>query len=84
MTDTERALKLLQLLEAMDPDIDWAPVPELTPEQTQFVTVLIKQQVSYAMNEGMSLAVEIIRLSPPHLSKDEIADLIESSMNDSK
>jgi hypothetical protein len=84
MTDTERASKLLQLLEAMDPDIDWASVPELTPEQTQLVTVLIEQQVAYAMDEGMALAVELIRLSPPHLSKDEIADLIESSMQDSK
>jgi hypothetical protein len=26
----------------------------------------------------------MIRLSPPHLTKDEIADLIESSMHDSK
>jgi hypothetical protein len=84
MTDTERASKLFQLLEAMGPDIDWASVPELTPEQTQLVAVLIEQQVAYAMDEGMTLAAEMIRLSPPHLSKDEIADLIESSMNDSK
>ena len=84
MTDKEKALKLFQLLEAMDPDIDWVSVPKLTPEQTQLVTVLIEQQVAYAMDEGMALAVEMIRLSPPHLSKDEIADLIESSVNDSK
>jgi hypothetical protein len=84
MTDTERASQLFQLLGSMDPDIDWASVPELTLEQTQLVTVLIEQQVAYAMDEGMALAVEMIRLSPPHLSKDEIADLIESSMHDSK
>ncbi len=84
MTDTERALKLLQLLESTDPSTDWASVPGFTPEQTQLVTVLIKQQVLEAMGEGMTLAVEMIRLSPPHLSKDEIADLIEISMHDSK
>jgi hypothetical protein len=84
MTDTEKALKLFQLLEATDPSIDWASVPDFTPEQTQLVTALIKQQVSEAMDEGMALAVEMIRLSPPHLTKDEIADLIESSMHDSK
>ena len=84
MTDSEKALKLFQLLEATDPNIDWTAVPELTPEQTQLVTVLIEQQVEYAMDEGMALAVEMIRLSPPHLTKDEIANLIESSMHDSK
>lgn len=84
MTDTERSLILFQLLEAMDPNIDWISVPKLTPEQTQLVTVLIEQQVAYAMDEGIALAVEMIRLSPTHLSKDEIANLIESSMNDSK
>lgn len=42
MTDTERALKLLQLLESTDPSTDWASVPDLTPEQTQLVTALIK------------------------------------------
>ncbi len=84
MTDTERALKLLQLLESTDPSTDWASVPGFTPEQTQLVTVLIKQQVLEAMGEGMTLAVEMIRLSLPHLSKDEIADLIEISMHDSK
>ena len=82
MTDTEKALKLLQLLESTDPSTDWASVPGFTPEQTQLVTVLIEQQVSEAMNEGMALAVEVIRLSPPHLAKDEIADLIDSSMHD--
>jgi hypothetical protein len=82
MTDTERALKLFQLLEATNPNIDWTSVPKLTPEQTQLVTALIKQQVLEAMDEGMSLAVEMIRLSPPHLTKDKIADLIESSMHD--
>jgi hypothetical protein len=82
MTDAERALKLFQLLEATDPSIDWTAVPELTPEQTRLVTVLIEQQVEYAMDEGMALAVEMIRLSPPHLTKDEIADLIDSSMHD--
>ena len=45
MTDTERALKLFQLLEATDPSIDWASVPELTPEQTRLVAVLIEQLV---------------------------------------
>jgi hypothetical protein len=84
MTDTEKALKLFQLLESTDPSTDWASVPGLTPEQTQLVIVLIKQQVLEAMGEGMTLAVEMIRLSPPHLTKDEIADLIESSMHDSK
>lgn len=84
MTDTERALKLLQLLESTDPSTDWASVPGFTPEQTQLVTVLIKQQVLEAMDEGVTLAVEMIRLSPPHLSKDEIANLIESSMQDSQ
>jgi hypothetical protein len=80
MTDTERALKLLQLLESTDPSTDWASVPGFTPEQTQLVTVLIKQQVLEAMDEGVTLAVEMIRLSPPHLTKDEIANLIESSL----
>jgi hypothetical protein len=84
MTDTERALKLLQLLESTGPSTDWASVPGFTPEQTQLVTVLIKQQVLEAMDEGVTLAVEMIRLSPPHLSKDEIANLIESSMQDSQ
>jgi hypothetical protein len=84
MTDTERALKLFQLLEATNPNIDWASVPEFTPEQTQLVTALTKQQIEYAMDEGMSLAVEMIRLSPPHLTKDEIADLIDSSIQDTK
>ena len=84
MTDKEKASKLFQLLEATDPNIDWASVPELTPEQTQLVTALIEQQVEYAMDEGVALAVEMIRLSPPHLSKDEIASLIEGSINDSK
>jgi hypothetical protein len=46
------------------------------------VKALIKQQIEYAMDEGMSLAIEMIRLSPPHLTKDKIADLIESSMHD--
>jgi len=84
MTDAERALKLFQLLETTDPSIDWTAVPELTPEQTRLVTVLIEQQVEYAMDEGVALAVEMIRLSPPHLTKDEIANLIESSISDSK
>jgi hypothetical protein len=84
MTDTERALKLLQLLESTDPSTDWASVPGFTPEQTQLVTVLIKQQVLEAMDKGVTLAVEMIRLSPPHLSKDEIANLIEGSMQDSQ
>jgi hypothetical protein len=84
MTDTERSLKLLQLLESTDPSTDWASVPGFTPEQTQLVTVLIKQQVLEAMNEGVTLAVEMIRLSPPHLTKDEIADLIDSSIQDTK
>jgi hypothetical protein len=84
MTDAEKALKLFQLLEATDPDIDWTAVPELTPEQTRLVTVLIEQQVLEAMDEGMALAVEMIRLSPPHLTKDEIANLIVSSMHDPK
>jgi len=82
MTDTERALKLLQLLESTYPSTDWTSVPGFTPEQTQLVTVLIKQQVLEAMDEGVSLAVEMIRLSPPHLTKDEIANLIEGSMHD--
>jgi len=82
MTDTERTLKLLQLLESTDPSTDWASVPGFTPEQTQLVTALIKQQVLEAMDEGMSLSVEMIRLSPPHLTKDEIANLIVSSMHD--
>jgi hypothetical protein len=84
MTDTERSLKLLQLLESTDPSTDWASVPGFTPEQTQLVTVLIKQQVLEAMDEGVTLAVEMIRLSPPHLTKDEIADLIDSSIQDTK
>jgi hypothetical protein len=84
MTETEKALKLFQLLEATDPDIDWKTVAEFTPEQQQLLTVLIEQQVSEAMDEGMTLAVEMIRLSPPHLTKDEIANLIESSMNDTE
>jgi hypothetical protein len=84
MTDTERALKLLQLLESTDPSTDWASVPGFIPEQTQLVTALIKQQVLEAMDEGVTLAVEMIRLSPPHLTKDEIANLIESSTSDSK
>jgi len=84
MTDAEKALKLLQSLEATDPSIDWTSVPELTPEQTQLMTVLIEQQVEYAMDEGMALAVEMIRLSPPHLTKDEIANLIENSISDSR
>ena len=84
MTDTERALKLFQLLEASDPDTDWKSMADFTPEQTKLVTVLIEQQVVWAMDKVMSLAVEMIRLSPPHLSKDEIANLIESSMHDSE
>ncbi len=36
------------------------------------------------MDEGVTLAVEMIRLSPPHLTKDEIADLIDSSIQDTK
>jgi hypothetical protein len=84
MTETEKALKLFQLLEATDPYIDWKTVAEFTPEQQQLLTVLIEQQVSEAMDEGMTLAVEMIRLSPPHLTKDEIANLIESSMNDTE
>lgn len=84
MTNTERALKLFQLLEATDPNIDWASVPEFTPEQTQLMTVLIEQEILEAIDGGITLAVEMIRLSPPHLTKDEIANLIESSMNDTK
>jgi hypothetical protein len=84
MTETEKALKLFQLLEAIDPNIDWKTVAEFTPEQQQLLTVLIEQQVEYAMDKGMALAVETIRLSPPHLTKDEIANLIESSISDSK
>jgi hypothetical protein len=82
MTDAEKALKLLQLLESTGPSTDWASVPGFTPEQTQLVTALIKQQVLEAMDEGMSLAVEMIRLSPPHLTKDEIANLIVRSIHD--
>lgn len=55
--------------------------PDLTPEQVELLTPIIHKLVLESMDSGIELAVEMIRLSPNGLTKEELARLIERTIS---
>ncbi len=54
------------------------------PEQQNFLRAILKQETLAALDEGLALAVQMIRKSPPGLTRDQLANLIKNCIGDKR
>jgi hypothetical protein len=79
MTYDEKTLKGIK---EIGEKVDLRLVQEFTLEQESFLRAILKQETLAALDEGLALAVQMIRESPPGLTRDQLANLIERCIGD--
>jgi len=76
--------KTLQCIKEIGEKVDLRLVQEFTLEQESFLRAILKQETLAALDEGLALAVLMIRESPPGLTRDQLANLIENCIGDKR
>jgi hypothetical protein len=72
--------KTLQCIKEIGEKVDLRLVQEFTPEQESFLRAILKQGTLAALDEGLALAAQMIRFSPPGLTRDQLANLIKETV----
>jgi hypothetical protein len=74
--------KTLQCIKEIGEKVDLRSVQKFTPKQEEYLRVLVEQVTLDAMDEGLALAVRMIRECPTGLTRDQLANLIERCIGD--
>jgi hypothetical protein len=74
--------KTLQCIKDTGEKVDLRLVQEFTLEQESFLRAILIQETLAALDEGLALAVQMIREPPPGLTRYQLANLIERCIGD--